>query len=176
MNIMKRIILYLMFLALSLSVSAQQSVKFMGIPITDTYEQFVEKLSEKMNVTEQSLGHHTTFNDEFAGIRDCEITVYKKGKYIDRIFVIPSEFVIMDNKTAENVLTLYKQKYGSPQVEDFDGYLGKWHYSGTTYDFQIGNSNISLTIKNSTLGKKGMGLSIIYYPISKHKKQSIEDI
>lgn len=189
MNIMKRIILYLMFLALSLSVSAQQSVKFMGIPITDTYDEFVEKLAEKMHLDQRS-GSRSQFSGTFAGMDSCCISVSRDPNHdpyktdLGWIIVCPHatsyQHGYVKQETIENIVSLYSQKYGQPEirkVHDAEEETSSGHIlperNYTFYGYKIEDSYISVDI-TEYMDKKHK-LTIWYY-ITDKRKDPLDDI
>ncbi|MCF0174619.1 MAG: hypothetical protein HUJ95_04680 [Bacteroidales bacterium] len=71
----KKIIFFLVFLFLSISISAQEHLSFKNIPIDGNITDFVAKLKEQGFTVKENFKNSVILNGPFAGYDDCTIFV-----------------------------------------------------------------------------------------------------
>lgn len=125
---MKKIIATLLFLIILMSSSFAQSsehLKFKGVPIDGTLNEYVSKMKQAgLQLVEIEDGV-AMMNGNFAGYNDCQIGIKSSQKQdlvyeVMVIFPIQSKWAGLNNN-YENLKSMLLQKYGNPIecVEEF---------------------------------------------------------
>lgn len=136
---MKKLFILLAAAVMAINVMAQVEVKFMGIPVSYSYEQFISELGQKVQ-----LEYHYSTSDEykgtFAGIEDCGIGV-EKDESGDVKQIIVDKNLWRAPADIQTLKLKYDTKYGAPisDREDRDN----THY----YTYKAGDTQIELILE-----------------------------
>jgi hypothetical protein len=157
-------------------------VRFLDIPINQSFDSFGEALCQKATLkdahTNIFLGtRQATFIANFAGFYGCGVDVFEnESHWMDNIWVILPAYegtarVKQARLDYDNLVTSYKQKYGKSEVQydTFDGDI--------VNTFLVGNIEISIGFYDFSKDDIGNEASIhIHYNILSGRKIDNRDI
>lgn len=163
----KRLLISALLWAVTMCVFAQDHLKFKGVPIDGTREEFVKKMKAAGFSEIGTEDAVTLLNGEFAGYKECYVGVYtlQKKNLVSKIGVMfqTSNTWSYLHGTYSNLVDMLTEKYGKPtkQVERFNSYanptndgdrmiqveLDNCEYY-TTYELKNGSIQVSIEHKS----------------------------
>lgn len=127
---MKRLFFFLAVALLAVNVFAEGHLKFKGVEINGTPQEFIQKLKAKgFTYIGKESGSDMLLGD-FAGFKECVVGVVSFSDKVAKVAVIiPDEsnsWNLLYNKYS-SLKEMLTQKYGEPSVdkEEWQGYRGK---------------------------------------------------
>ena len=166
---MKKIIATLSFLMILMSSSFAQSsehLKFKGVPIDGTLNEYVNKMKQAGFVLEETEDGVALLSGEFAGYSDCIVgvkTLQKLNLVHEIVVLFPSQDKWAGlNYDYERLKTMLTKKYGEPdecmekfnspsyRIEDDNDKMREVRMNNCKYysTYNTDNGSISLTISN----------------------------
>lgn len=135
------------------SVWAEGHMKFKGVEIDGTPQEFVQKLKEKGFTYIGKEGSSDILYGDFAGYNECVIGV---ASYADKVAKVT--VIISDDSNSWSLLygkysslkEMLTQKYGKPSVdkEEWQGYRGKPNNDNSClYELRMNRANIGSEFK-----------------------------
>lgn len=164
---MKKIISVLCVLCLCMAVSAQQHMKFMGIPLDGTIENFALKLKAKgitYDAAESKSADAGTriFHGKFMGEKARFIVFYNYKSKI--VFSAVAELYYPTVESAHtpfvNINAQLQQKYPDATCKEYTGPDGK--ENGLAFDIpdETDNERIGFILQTLNIPSSGYGISI----------------